>query len=91
MNMAKNFLSSKGNKGGSSGGKGNIKTKKTPEADTPSLAETGVGKNGTSDSMVIQNKENLNYQTIKIKIMITIQVIKAIINQWIHGMIMTCT
>lgn len=53
MNMAKNFLSSKGNKGGSSGGKGNIKTKKTPEADTPSLAETGVGKNGTSDSMVI--------------------------------------
>ena len=51
MNMAKNFLSSKGSKGGSSGGKGNIKTKKTPEADTPSLAETGVGKNGTSDSI----------------------------------------
>lgn len=50
MNMAKKFLSSKGSKGGSSGGKGNIKTKKTPEADTPSLAETGVGKNGTSDS-----------------------------------------
>lgn len=50
MNIAKNFLSSKGSKGGSSGGKGNIKTKKTPEADTPSLAETGVGKNGTSDS-----------------------------------------
>lgn len=50
MNMAKNFLSSKGSKGGSSGGKGNIKTRKTPEADTPSLAETGVGKNETSNS-----------------------------------------
>ncbi len=49
MNLAKHLIPSKGGKGGS-GGKGSVRTRKIPDADTPNLAETGIGNNGTNDS-----------------------------------------
>lgn len=53
MNLAKRMLSPKGGKS-AGGGKSGVRTRKTPDADIPALADSGIGRNGNA---IVDNNE----------------------------------